>query len=157
MEIILLVIGKTTSAPLAALTDDYIRRAARYNPFSMRVLPDVKQARGLTPEQRKEAEGRNILDFVRAGDYLMLLDERGKQYRSIEFARMLQKQMASGCKRLIFAVGGPYGFSQAVYDRANAMISLSAMTFSHEMVRLFFAEQIYRAQTILRGDPYHHE
>lgn len=157
MEITLLVIGKTTSRPLSELTDEYIRRAARYTPFEMRVLPDVRNARALTPQQRKQAEGKMILDSIQPSDFLMLLDERGKQFTSIAFAEMLQKRMASGLKRLVFLVGGPYGFSQEVYDRADAKISLSTMTFSHEMVRLFFAEQIYRAMTILRGEPYHHE
>ncbi|MDE6243775.1 MAG: 23S rRNA (pseudouridine(1915)-N(3))-methyltransferase RlmH, partial [Muribaculaceae bacterium] len=110
-----------------------------------------------TPQQRKQAEGKIILDSIQPSDFLMLLDERGKQFTSIAFAEMLQKRMASGLKRLVFLVGGPYGFSQEVYDRADAKISLSTMTFSHEMVRLFFAEQIYRAMTILRGEPYHHE
>ena len=123
----------------------------------MRVLPDVRNARALTPQQRKQAEGKMILDSIQPSDFLMLLDERGKQFTSIAFAEMLQKRMASGLKRLVFLVGGPYGFSQEVYDRADAKISLSTMTFSHEMVRLFFAEQIYRAMTILRGEPYHHE
>lgn len=157
MEINLLVIGKTSSRPLADLTDEYIRRAARYTPFEMRVLPDVRNAKALTPQQRKQAEGKLILDAVQSSDFLMLLDERGKQFTSVTFAEMLQKRMASGLKRLIFLVGGPYGFSPEVYDRADAKISLSAMTFSHEMVRLFFAEQVYRAMTILRGEHYHHE
>lgn len=157
MEINLLVIGKTSSCQLADLTDEYIRRAARYTPFEMRVLPDVRNAKALTPQQRKQAEGKLILDALRPSDFLMLLDERGKQFTSVTFAEMLQKRMASGLKRLVFLVGGPYGFSPEVYDRADAKISLSAMTFSHEMVRLFFAEQVYRAMTILRGEPYHHE
>lgn len=157
MEITLLVTGKTVSRELASLTADYVARAARYTPFEMKVLPDVRNARSLTPDQRKTAEGRQLLDTVAPSDFLMLLDERGRQYTSIDFASMLQKRMASGLKRLVFAVGGPYGFSPEVYERADAQISLSSMTFSHEMVRLFFAEQIYRALTILRGDPYHHE
>lgn len=157
MEITLLVTGKTVSRELASLTADYVARAARYTPFEMKVLPDVRNARSLTPDQRKTAEGRQLLDTVAPSDFLMLLDERGRQYTSIDFASMLQKRMASGLKRLVFAVGGPYGFSPEVYERADGKISLSSMTFSHEMVRLFFAEQIYRALTILRGDPYHHE
>lgn len=157
MEITLLVTGKTVSRELASLTADYVARAARYTPFEMKVLPDVRNARSLTPDQRKTAEGRQLLDTVPPSDFLMLLDERGRQYTSIDFASMLQKRMASGLKRLVFAVGGPYGFSPEVYERADGKISLSSMTFSHEMVRLFFAEQIYRALTILRGDPYHHE
>ncbi len=157
MEITLLVIGKTTSPELSRLTDEYISRAARYTPFEMRVLPDPKGVRSLTPDQRKQAEGRLILDFIQPSDFLMLLDERGKQYTSMDFSAMLQKRMASGLKRLVFLVGGPYGFSEDVYRRADSKLSLSAMTFPHEMVRLFFAEQVYRAMSILRGDPYHHE
>lgn len=157
MEITLLVTGKTVSRELASLTADYAARASRYTPFEMKVLPDVRNARALTPEQRKSAEGKQLLAAVSSSDFLMLLDERGRQYSSMDFAAMLQKRMASGMKRLVFAVGGPYGFSFDVYERADGKISLSAMTFSHEMVRLFFAEQIYRAMTILRGDPYHHE
>jgi len=157
MDITLLVIGKTMSEPLSRLTDEYISRAARYVPFSMQVIADVRTARSLTPAQRKEAEGRLILERLNPSDFVMLLDERGRQYTSVDFAAMLQKRMASGLKRLVCVVGGPYGFSQSVYDRADSLLSLSQMTFSHEMVRLFMAEQVYRAMTILRGEPYHHE
>lgn len=145
------------SEPLSRLTDEYISRAARYVPFSMQVIADVRTARSLTPAQRKEAEGRLILERLNPSDFVMLLDERGRQYTSVDFAAMLQKRMASGLKRLVCVVGGPYGFSQSVYDRADSLLSLSQMTFSHEMVRLFMAEQVYRAMTILRGEPYHHE
>lgn len=145
------------SEPLSRLTDEYISRAARYVPFSMQVIADVRAARSLTPAQRKEAEGRLILERLNPSDFVMLLDERGRQYTSVDFAAMLQKRMASGLKRLVCVVGGPYGFSQSVYDRADFLLSLSQMTFSHEMVRLFMAEQVYRAMTILRGEPYHHE
>lgn len=157
MEITLLVIGKTSSRQLSELTADYISRTARHTPFSMHVLPAPRNAGALAAQQRKLAEGRLILDAVQPSDFVILLDEHGTQYTSQEFAVMLQKRMSSGLKRLMFVVGGPYGFSAEVYDRANAKISLSRMTFSHEMVRLFFAEQVYRAMTILRGEPYHHE
>lgn len=157
MEIVLTVIGRTGSRPIVELTDEYVRRASRYTPFSMHVLPDVKNAKSLTSEQRKEAEGKLLLGWLQPSDFLMLLDERGKLYTSLEFAAELQKRMASGLKRLVLVVGGPYGFSQEVYARANGKLSLSAMTFSHEMVRAFIAEQVYRAMTILRGEPYHHE
>jgi 23S rRNA (pseudouridine1915-N3)-methyltransferase len=156
MKITLLVVGKTMDAHIEALIQDYQKRLTHYVPFSMVVIPELKNTKSLTMEQQKLAEGELILRNLTPSADMILLDERGREYRSVEFADFLQKKMSSG-RDVIFVVGGPYGFSQNVYDRANGKISLSQMTFSHQMVRLFFVEQIYRAMTILRGEPYHHE
>lgn len=156
MRITLLVVGKTTDAHIETLIQDYQKRLTHYVPFSMVVIPELKNTKSLTMEQQKLAEGELILRNLTPSTDMILLDERGREYRSVEFADFLQKKMSSG-RDVIFVVGGPYGFSQNVYDRANGKISLSQMTFSHQMVRLFFVEQIYRAMTILRGEPYHHE
>lgn len=157
MEILLISVGKTNMPFVANGIDEYYGRLKRYITYKIICLPDIKNARKLTTEQQKEAEGKVILDVLSASDHVILLDERGRQYKSLEFADMLQQKMASGLKRLVFIIGGPYGFSKDVYDRGDSMLSLSKMTFNHEMVRLFFTEQIYRAMTILRGEPYHHE
>lgn len=157
MEITLITIGKTSIPYISEGIEEYRSRLKRYTPYDIITLPDVRNAHKLTHEQQKEAEGKLILESVGKSDYVFLLDERGRQYKSTDFATLLQKKMASGLKRLIFVVGGPYGFSKDVYDRADALFSLSLMTFNHEMVRLFFTEQVYRAMTILRGEPYHHE
>lgn len=156
MKITLLVVGKTTDAHIETLIQDYQKRLTHYVPFSMVVIPELKNTKSLTMEQQKLAEGELILRNLTPSTDMILLDERGREYRSVEFADFLQKKMSSG-RDVVFVVGGPYGFSQNVYDRANGKISLSQMTFSHQMVRLFFVEQIYRAMTILRGEPYHHE
>lgn len=157
MEITLLVMGKSTSRQLAPAIADYQLRLKHYIPFVMRELPDVKKGRGMTVEQQKEAEGKVFLSVIQPGDMIVLLDERGKEFSSMEFAQYLESKMISGLKRLIFVVGGPYGFSQEMYARANYKVSLSRMTLTHEMIRLLFVEQIYRAMTILRGESYHHE
>lgn len=157
MKITLLTIGKTTSAHLNKGIDDYLTRVRRYADVQLLCLPDAKNTRNLTADLQKQAEGKVILDAIDPADRVVLLDERGSQYTSTEFAAMLQKRMASGLKRLVFVVGGPYGFSNDVYSRADGMLSLSKMTFSHEMVRLFFVEQIYRAFTIINHTPYHHD
>ena len=158
MKVTLLVVGKTTDPHIVALIDDYKRRLTHYLPFEMVVIPELKNAKNLTEEQQKQQEGELILKAVGKGAtaHVVLLDERGCEYRSVAFADYLQKRMSAG-QDIIFVVGGPYGFSPEVYARANAKISLSQMTFSHQMVRLFFVEQIYRAMTILRSEPYHHE
>ncbi len=156
MKITLLVVGKTTDSHIEALLQEYQKRLGHYISFSFNVIPELKNTKSLTAEQQKYQEGELILRAIAANADLILLDERGKEYRSIEFAEYLQKKMLSG-RDVVFVVGGPYGFSEAVYQRANGKISLSKMTFSHQMVRLFFVEQIYRAMTILRGEPYHHE
>ena len=158
MKVTLLVVGKTTDPHIVALIDDYKRRLTHYLPFDMVVIPELKNAKNLTEEQQKQQEGELILKAVGKGAtaHVVLLDEHGCEYRSVAFADYLQKRMSAG-QDIIFVVGGPYGFSPEVYARANAKISLSQMTFSHQMVRLFFVEQIYRAMTILRSEPYHHE
>lgn len=156
MKITLLVVGKTTDSHIEALIQEYQKRLTHYLPFTLQVIPELKNTKALTSEQQKQAEGELILRTIAPATDLILLDEHGKEYRSIEFADYIQKRMSSG-RDVVFVVGGPYGFSEAVYQRANGKISLSKMTFSHQMVRLFFVEQIYRAMTILRGEPYHHE
>lgn len=156
MRIKLLVVGKTTDSRIVSLIDDYQNRLRHYVPFSLEVLPELRNAKSLSEEQQKTAEGEMILKAVSAAEEMILLDEHGKEFRSVEFSEYFQKKMSAG-RDIVFVVGGPYGFSEAVYQRANGKISLSKMTFSHQMVRLFFVEQIYRAMTILRHEPYHHE
>lgn len=156
MKISLLVVGKTTDVHIEVLIQEYQKRLTHYVPFVLQVIPELKNTKALTMEQQKQAEGELILRAVGSNVDLVLLDEHGKEFRSVEFAEYLQKRMSSG-RDVVFVVGGPYGFSEAVYQRANGKISLSKMTFSHQMVRLFFVEQLYRAMTILRGEPYHHE
>ena len=156
MKITLLLVGKTTNKSLEGLINDYQKRLEHYLPFEVKVLPELKNAKSLSFDQQKQLEGEMILKALSPTAYVMLLDEHGKEYRSIEFADWLQKIMTAG-RDITFVVGGPYGFSPDVYGRANGKISLSQMTFSHQMVRLIFVEQIYRAMTILRGEPYHHE
>jgi 23S rRNA (pseudouridine1915-N3)-methyltransferase len=157
MEIILLTVGKTTVDFVKEGIEEYLRRLKRYVSYKIVPLPDIRQTRTITPDLQKEKEGETILQFLSPSDFCVLLDERGRQYTSVEFSSYLQKIMASGRKKAVFVVGGPYGFSKPVYDRADAMLSLSKMTFTHEMIRLFFTEQVYRAMTILKGEPYHHE
>ncbi len=156
MKITLLTLGKTTDARLSALIDEYQQRLKHYVPFEFVVVPDIKNAKSLTQDQLKAAEGEAILARLTPAMDVLLLDEHGREFRSIEYADFLQKKMAAG-RDLVLIIGGAYGFSQAVYDRANGKISLSQMTFSHQMIRLMAIEQIYRAMTILRNEPYHHE
>ena len=151
-----MTLGKTTDARLSALIDDYQQRLKHYIPFEFVVVPDIKNAKSLTQDQLKTAEGEAILSRLTPAMDALLLDEHGREFRSIEYADFLQRKMAAG-RDLVLIIGGAYGFSQAVYDRANGKISLSLMTFSHQMIRLMAIEQIYRAMTILRGEPYHHE
>ncbi len=157
MNIDLLTIGKTDSPEVAALVAEYARRINFYCRFTVTMLPDVKRTRSLTPRQQCVLEGEALLRQVAPGDCLTLLDERGAEYRSVELAGWLQKRMLGGTRRLVLAVGGPYGFSDAVYARADARLSLSKLTFSHQIVRVLLAEQLYRAFTILNNEPYHHE
>ncbi|MEZ4875879.1 MAG: 23S rRNA (pseudouridine(1915)-N(3))-methyltransferase RlmH [Flavobacteriaceae bacterium] len=156
MKITLLAIGKTDNKNLQNLLEDYTKRLSHYVGFTFDVIPDIKNAKNLTEAQQKLAEGEEILKRLQPTDVLFLLDEKGKQYTSEGFAEFLQKKMNSGIKNLAFVIGGPYGFSADVYTKAKGKISLSEMTFSHQMVRLFFIEQTYRAFTILRNEPYHH-
>lgn len=156
MRITLLVVGKTDSRPVADLTAVYIERLKHYIPFDMQIIPDVKKSARMDEQTQKRSEGQEILKALTPSDTIILLDENGKQYSSMEYASLLQKYMLSGIKRLVFIVGGPYGFSDEVYKRADGKISLSKMTFSHQMIRPFITEQIYRAYTILNNEPYHH-
>jgi 23S rRNA (pseudouridine1915-N3)-methyltransferase len=156
MKITLIAIGKTDNRHLIALMEDYSKRLGHYVSFEMEIVPDIKNAKNLSEPLQKKAEGDEILKRVSTADILILLDENGKTYASEKFAEFLQKKMNSGLKNLVFVIGGPYGFSEEIYHRANGKLSLSSMTFSHQMVRLFFIEQIYRAFTILRNEPYHH-
>lgn len=157
MNIELLTVGKTNIKFVQEGIVEYSKRLTHYIPFAMTAIPDLKNIAKLDKEQQKIAEGQKILAMIQPGDFVVLLDERGKQYTSIEFSSFIQKGMLAGRKKMIFVVGGPFGFSQEVYNRADSLLSLSKMTFNHEMVRLFFVEQIYRAMTILRGEQYHHE
>ncbi|MBF0695481.1 MAG: 23S rRNA (pseudouridine(1915)-N(3))-methyltransferase RlmH [Flavobacterium sp.] len=157
MTIKLIAIGKTDSKPLQILIDDYTKRLSFYIKFELIVIPDIKNAKNMSESQQKEKEGELILTKTGISDQLILLDENGKSFSSIGFADEIQKKMNSGIKNLIFVIGGPYGFPPSVYERANGKISLSQMTFSHQMVRLFFIEQLYRGFTILRNEPYHHQ
>jgi 23S rRNA (pseudouridine1915-N3)-methyltransferase len=157
MQIKLLAIGKTDNKAIQNLIDDYSSRLGHYIRFELEVIPDLKQSKSLSESLQKEKEGELILKKLSSTDELILLDERGKTYSSLEFSDYLQKKMNSGLKQLVFLIGGPYGFSEAVYARANGKTSLSKMTFSHQMIRPFVVEQLYRAMTILRNEPYHHE
>lgn len=156
MKTELILVGKTTNKHFVACINDYVERIGHYMPFSITTIPELKNAKSLSEDQQKEREGELIMKQLQASDTVVLLDEHGSQMRSIEFASWLQK-VQNSARRLVFVIGGPYGFSPALYQRANQMISLSPMTFSHQMVRLVFTEQIYRACTILKGEPYHHE
>lgn len=152
-----IVVGKTTDRHLAALIDEYVARVGHYVPFSMEVVPELKNTKSLTVEQQKVREGELLRKVLRDGDYVVLLDEGGREFRSVEFAAWLQGRQSVVARRLVFIVGGPYGFSLDIRALAREKVSLSRMTLSHQMVRLFFVEQCYRAMTILRGEPYHHE
>lgn len=156
MQIKLLAIGKTDNKQLQSLIEDYQKRLGHYIKFSLEILPDIKNVKNLSESQQKEKEGELILSKTQVSDKVILLDENGKQMDSMAFSSYLQKHMNSGIKQLIFVIGGPYGFSDTVYQRANAKLGLSQMTYSHQMVRLFFIEQLYRGFTILRNEPYHH-
>jgi len=157
MKIFLLVIGKTDETYLQKGIDIFLKRIPHYISFEMKVIPDLKNSKNLSEDQQKEKEGELIIQQLAPSDELILLDENGTETSSVEFARFLEKRMISGIKRLVFVIGGPYGFSATVYSRANGKLSLSKMTFSHQMVRLIFAEQLYRGMTILKGEPYHHQ
>ena len=156
MKTVLMVVGATTDMHFIANIEEYVRRVNHYMPFGIEVIPELRAAKHLSESEQKAREGDMLLKALQPGDYLVLLDEHGIERRSIEFARWLGKRQAAG-RNLVFVIGGPYGFSEAVYKRAEAMVSLSRMTFSHQMVRLIFIEQLYRACTILKGEKYHHE
>lgn len=157
MTIKLLCIGKTDKRELNQLIEIYKKRLQFYNKFDIEIIPDLKKTKNLDENQQKEKEGELILAKTQNSDFLVLLDENGKEFSSEKFSEYIQKRLNSGLKQLIFVIGGPYGFSDAVYQRANSKVALSQMTFSHQMVRLFFTEQLYRAFTILKNEPYHHK
>lgn len=157
MKIQFVAVGKTTSKYIREGIDLYLGRLKHYLPVEVKIIADVKTTRALTEERQKELEGDAILAGLMPGDYMVLLDERGDELTSRQFAAYMDRRMATVSRRMVFVVGGPYGFSQKVYDRADGKLSLSRMTFNHEMVRLFFVEQLYRSMTILRGEPYHHD
>ena len=156
MKTILILVGKTTDKHFQAGISDYADRITHYMPFDIVTIPELKNTKSLSEEQQKTMEGELILKQLQPSDTLVLLDEHGKELRSIELAKWLEQKQQTA-RRLIFVIGGPYGFSEAVYNRANEKLSLSKLTFSHQMVRLVFTEQIYRACTIIKGEPYHHE
>ena len=156
MKTILILVGKTQSKIFKLGIDDYVSRIEHYMPFSITIIPELKNTKSLSEDQQKQKEGELILKEIQPSDTVVLLDEHGADFRSVEYANWL-KQKQNTARRLIFIIGGPYGFSPDVYTRANEKISLSRMTFSHQMVRLIFTEQLYRACTIIKGEPYHHE
>ena len=157
MKGVLIVVGKTADKRFEAITQEYIERIRHYIPFTVEVIPELKNTKGLSQDEQKKREGELIQKNLQPGDYVVLLDEHGSERSSMDFASWMQKKMAAGPKRLVFIVGGPYGFSDAIHQKGNEEISLSRMTLSHQMIRMFFVEQIYRAMTILNGEPYHHE
>ncbi|MDH6343617.1 23S rRNA (pseudouridine1915-N3)-methyltransferase [Parabacteroides sp. PFB2-12] len=157
MKVAFVVIGKTDSPYFSEAIREYQSRLGHYIPFEMQVLPDIKNVRNLSESQQKEKEGELILKALQPGDYLVLLDEKGKEFTSMQFAAYIEKKTHTVSRRLVFVVGGPYGFSESVYKAASEKISLSKMTFSHQMIRVIFLEQLYRAMTILNNEPYHHE
>lgn len=157
MKIALLSIGKTDNSLFREIIDEYIKRVNHYIPFEIIYLQDLKNRKSISEEEQKVQEGEKLLKNIEPTDYIVLLDDKGKTYSSPEFAKYIEKKMHSVPKRLVFLIGGPYGFSKSIYDIANEKISLSKMTFTHQMVRMVFTEQLYRAMTILNNEPYHHE
>ena len=156
MNIVLLTVGKTEASFWKEALAEYQRRLQHYVPFELQALPEVKNTKNLTMSQQKTQEGVLIRKAMQAGDWFVLLDEQGKEYTSMQFAAYLEKKIQIVSRRLVFVIGGPYGFSDEVYQIASGRLSLSKMTFSHQMIRPIFVEQLYRAMTILRGEPYHH-
>ena len=157
MKILLLTVGKTIDKNLIALQDEYLNRLKHYIPFEMLSIPELKNTKALSIVEQQEKEADLILKQLETSDEVILLDDKGKEFTSVQFSAFLEKKMLASHKRLVFVVGGPYGFSNRVYQRAQSLASLSKMTFSHQMIRLIFVEQVYRAMTILKGEPYHHE
>lgn len=157
MQIKLIAIGKTDHPAIQRLLEEYSARLGFYVRFDLDIIPDLKNTKALSEQVQKEKEGELVLKKILTSDELILLDERGKAFSSVEFSEFLQKKMNSGLRQLVFVIGGPYGFSEALYSRSNGKISISKMTFSHQMIRPFFVEQLYRAFTILKNEPYHHE
>lgn len=156
MKFSLLVVGRTTDPHIQALIEQYTQRIGHYTPFEFTVIPELKNTRALTTDQQRQAEATLIARALQQSDHVVLLDEHGAERRSVDFAHWIEQRQQAG-RHVVFIIGGPYGFAESVYKRANEQLSLSRMTFSHQMVRLFFVEQIYRALTIIKGEPYHHE
>ena len=156
MKTLLILVGKTTDKHFQAAISDYVERIGHYMPFELVTIPELKNTKNLSEQQQKQAEGELIMKQLQTQDTVVLLDEHGRELRSIEFARWLEQKRTTA-RRLVFVIGGPYGFSAQVYSRANEQLSLSKMTFSHQMIRMAFTEQVYRACTIIKGEPYHHE
>ena len=156
MNIQLLLVGKTGFSFIRDGMEEYSKRLNKYVNFTIRIIPDLKGSKSWSTDRFQEEEGKKILSALNQRDYVVLLDERGENPDSFEFARFLEKQLMISTKSLVFVIGGAYGFSRQVYDRGNTLLSLSRMTFSHQVIRLFFMEQLYRAFTIMRGEPYHH-
>ena len=157
MKIILLSIGKTDDGEIRGILDKYIKRLAHYLPFEYTEIPDLKNTKNLSEREQKKQEGELIFKQLQPSDHLVLLDDKGKEFSSVAFSQYLEQKSATGIRRIVFVIGGPYGFSDEIYARANEKISLSRMTFTHQMVRIIFVEQLYRAMTILNHEPYHHE
>ncbi len=156
MKITLLVIGKTDKDFVIKGIEEYRKRLIHYVPFDMVIIPDVKNTKNMTEQQQKQKEGALLLSKIKSGDTLLLLDEKGKTFSSVGFSQFIEQKMINGNKNIVFVIGGPYGFSDEVYQAAQGKISLSEMTFSHQMIRMIFIEQLYRAMTIIKGEPYHH-
>ncbi|MCK5775540.1 MAG: 23S rRNA (pseudouridine(1915)-N(3))-methyltransferase RlmH [Bacteroidales bacterium] len=157
MKITLILVGKTTDKPVEVGMDKYAKRIQRYLPFQIEVIPALKNAKKMSEAEIKQKEGGLILNKISAADHIVLLDEKGKEYTSVLFSSFIKKKMIHGMKSLVFIIGGAYGFSDAVYQRANSKLALSQMTFSHQLIRLIFLEQLYRSFTIINNEPYHHE
>ncbi|TCN62127.1 23S rRNA (pseudouridine(1915)-N(3))-methyltransferase RlmH [Acetobacteroides hydrogenigenes] len=157
MKIDLVLVGKSDQKYLQEGIDIYLKRLKHYCQFEMKVIPDLKSTKSLSEEQQKEKEGELIMNQIKDSDFVILLDERGESLSSVDFAQLIEKRQVAGTRKISFVIGGPYGFSKEAYAKANAKLSLSAMTFSHQMVRLLFIEQLYRAFTIINGEPYHHK
>ncbi len=157
MKTILLAVGRTVESYYVSAINEYVARTKHYIPFDVEIIPELKNTKNLTAEQQKEKEADLILKSLQPGDTVVLLDEHGREFRSVDFATWMERKLSTTGKRLVFIIGGPYGFSPRIYQVAQEKISLSKMTFSHQMIRMIFVEQVYRAMTILRGEPYHHE
>ncbi|MDR3704761.1 MAG: 23S rRNA (pseudouridine(1915)-N(3))-methyltransferase RlmH [Paludibacteraceae bacterium] len=157
MKIVLLVVGKTNEKYLLEGISEYQNRLKFYIPFQLEIIPELKNTKSLSFQLQKEKSSELILQSLQESDEVILLDEQGKEYTSVNFARFMEQKMSASPKRLVFVIGGPYGFSEKLYERANGKLSVSQMTFSHQMIRLIFIEQLYRAMTIIKGEPYHHE
>lgn len=157
MKATLILVGKTVDKRFTDIIDEYAARVKHYIGFDIVTIPELRNTKSLSEQQQKQSEGELIQKQLQPGDHVVLLDEHGKEFRSIEFSDWMTKKMNTVSKRLVFIVGGPYGFSKDIYDKCNEKISLSKMTFSHQMIRMIFVEQLYRAMTIMKGEPYHHE